>query len=328
MQCVSATWRLRRARAAHKPGTLFAAAAAAAAQPDGRPPLHAGSGACGAALPSRAVACLERLRAPRRAWPAWPCWTLTDPPPGATVRRPVTWFAMRYHSDCDAGRRALARGDEVAMQARRGRGEDGPGGGGQDAPWCAACPCLSGGCVAQRRPSGCAKQVSSHARSRHLHAGRQPRLHLLLFRLGAFASHPSPRPAAIRPTASSRPIPSTSPTTTPTTTPACPRSPASRRWSARSRCRASEPLPLPPWRSLPALPTPCVPVACHAAGRTLNGVPPARGLLPLGRRLHAASWQPHRADSPADCVRDSKCTRAAPKLVGGGTSSASCPSRT
>ncbi|KAL4458965.1 hypothetical protein ABPG75_013830 [Micractinium tetrahymenae] len=36
---------------------------------------------------------------------------------GCTV--PVTWFAMRYHSDCEAGRQALARGDEVAMQANR-----------------------------------------------------------------------------------------------------------------------------------------------------------------------------------------------------------------
>ncbi|KAL4431616.1 hypothetical protein ABPG77_001458 [Micractinium sp. CCAP 211/92] len=36
---------------------------------------------------------------------------------GCTV--PVTWFAMRYHSDCAAGRQALARGDEVAMQANR-----------------------------------------------------------------------------------------------------------------------------------------------------------------------------------------------------------------
>ncbi|PRW60034.1 hypothetical protein C2E21_1569 [Chlorella sorokiniana] len=32
---------------------------------------------------------------------------------------PVTWFAMRYHSNCENGQAALARGDEVAMQANR-----------------------------------------------------------------------------------------------------------------------------------------------------------------------------------------------------------------
>lgn len=49
-----------------------------------------------------------------------PCLT-TSPPPDAPwqCRRPVTWFAQHYHSDCDAGQAALARGDEVAMQANR-----------------------------------------------------------------------------------------------------------------------------------------------------------------------------------------------------------------
>ncbi|KAL4423899.1 hypothetical protein ABPG75_001200 [Micractinium tetrahymenae] len=32
---------------------------------------------------------------------------------------PITWFAMRYHSDCTAGKLALQRGDELAMQANR-----------------------------------------------------------------------------------------------------------------------------------------------------------------------------------------------------------------
>ncbi|KAL4434794.1 hypothetical protein ABPG77_005321 [Micractinium sp. CCAP 211/92] len=34
-------------------------------------------------------------------------------------RVPITWFAMRYHSDCSAGKSALQSGDELAMQANR-----------------------------------------------------------------------------------------------------------------------------------------------------------------------------------------------------------------
>ena len=49
--------------------------------------------------------------------------SVTDPPccPAAPPhpRSPVTYFAMRYHSDCASGKAALARGDEVAMQANR-----------------------------------------------------------------------------------------------------------------------------------------------------------------------------------------------------------------
>lgn len=44
--------------------------------------------------------------------------TPARPPLRPTLLHALPRFAMRYHSSCTAGKAAIARGDELAMQAR------------------------------------------------------------------------------------------------------------------------------------------------------------------------------------------------------------------
>lgn len=103
---------------------------------------------------------------------------------------PLTLFAMRYHSSCAAGQAAIARGDELAMQARAG------------------CPCIEAGRICGQLAPPTPSQAPRARRTFCSAAVCPPRR----------SRRPGCCPPQRRPTASRRPTPSPPPTPRPTTT--------------------------------------------------------------------------------------------------------------